>query len=219
MTDPLELLSRMSLRKPSRLANYILGPAKIVPSSSFLESLGAELGLELKAPDFFGLAIELDTLYAAFMAAATPSKELFEDRRGYIEMDRFKIDAVLAYRSPIGENDAPAGSGEAPAIDLILIQGRNSGKWTGRRSKRIAERMRRVFGDDGRALPHARVRFVALGIERPNNAATAAWPAWMLHAGGTSTWLPFGRAEGELRVIRCDRHGRPRASGDFWKLG
>lgn len=225
VTDPLALLARMAPRKRQRLKTLILGPTELIPSPRFLKTIGSELGFDAAAPDFFGFDIELDAIFAAFHAAATfsttavPESNLFEDRRGHMEMDGLKIDALLAYRRPAGTEDYSVDSKATSMFDLVLIQGRNGGKWTGRRTKRIAERLRRVFGNDGTLLSGAKAHFVAIGGDRPGRTATAAWPLWMRREEGSPAWIPFVRSEGEVSIIRCDRHGRPRRTGEHWKLG
>jgi hypothetical protein len=225
VTDPLALLARMAPRKRQRLKALILGPTELIPSSRFLDAIAGELGFDTSSPDFFGFDIELDAIFAAFNAAVTfsatavPESNLFEDRRGRMEMDSLKIDALLAYRRPTGTEDYSVDSKAKSMFDLILIQGRDGGKWTGRRTKRIAERLRRVFGNDGTLLSGAKAHFVAIGGDRPGRSATAVWPLWMRREEGSPAWIPFVRSEGEVSIIRCDRHGRPRKTGEFWKLG
>ncbi len=217
--DPLELLARLAPRKRRRLALYALGPAASAPSPGFLAAVCAELGWDPRRPDFFGQDIELDAILAAFTVAASPEASVFEDRSGRMEMDGFKIDAFLAFRAKAASAAESAPPDETPAVDVVLIHARNAGKWTARRTKRLSERLRRVFGDDGRALGGARPHFLAVGGERPGLEATVAWPLWMRGRSGAAHWLPFEeRPQGEVAVLRCDRHYRPHRGGAYWKL-
>jgi hypothetical protein len=123
-----------------------------------------------------------------------------------MEMDGACLDALLAARSRDG------------SFDLVFFHAKLSGRWAGRSFRRLAGRLRHVFGEDGAALSGVRPRFVAIGPERPGPSMTAAWPAWMRRPDGAAFWLPLSRAKDELRIVRCDKRGRPRRIGEFWKL-
>lgn len=215
MTEPLEILTRVGVRKRRRLLPLFYGPAVTLPDAAFLKALDGELGepgssaptypFSIDLPGFFALDVEVDSIYAAFTAISedeTPK----EDRRGFLEVDGIAVDALLGRRRPGAE------------VELVLLVSRFSGKWSSRRFRRIVDRLRRVFGEDGRALVGAFPRFVALGPERPSPAQTASWPRWMLRSDGTARWLPYGPAPGERKLLRCDRKGRPRRGGEFWKF-
>lgn len=197
---------------------YALGTAATAASSDFIVAVCAKLGWEPRSPDFFGLDIELDAICAAFTASAEPESKVYEDRRGRLEMDGFKIDAVLAYRRKTASGSVETPPEAPTSIDLVLLQARNKGKWTARRSKRISERLRRIFGADGNALSGANPHFVALGGEPPESTAMAAWPLWMAGESGVAHWLPLERSQREVSLIRCDRNLQPSPGGAYWKL-
>lgn len=220
MTDPFDILSRANVRKRRRLLPIFFGPAVERPCASLLQALESELAegeqlpgfvpFSAASPEFFAIDVELDAVYAAFSApAALGSGAAFplEDRRGFLELDGIAVDAALGRRLPDG------------ASELVLFAARTSGRWASRRFRRIADRLRRVFGDDGAALPGVVPRFVALGPERPGPSQTAAWPRWMTRKDGTANWLAYGRASDELSPTRCDRKGRERRGGEFWRFG
>ncbi len=220
MTDPLDILSRANIRKRRRLLPLFFGPAAALPCASLLRTLEAEFAgeapgagfvpLSVVPPTFFAVDVELDAVYAAFAApSALGSGASFplEDRRGFLELDGIAVDAVLGRRLPDG------------SAELVLFVARTSGRWASRRFRRIADRLRRVFGDDGAALPGVVPRFVALGPERPGPSQTSSWPRWMARKDGTSFWLSYARDGDELSLTRCDRKGRERRGGEYWRFG
>jgi hypothetical protein len=228
--DPLQLLARIAPRKRRRMLSLFFGSSRVVPSSAFLKTLAVEIpelsaaivaediaAEDIAAADdglFYAIDVELDAIYAAFTAvdaeghagAGDPAAAPIDDRRGMMEMDGMCADAVLGIRAEDG------------TVDLVLFSAKVSGKWSGRRFRRLSDRLRRVFGEDGTALSGVRPHFAALGPERPGPLQTAAWPAWMRRDDGTAAWMQLEKAKEELRVVRCDRRGRPRRIGEFWKL-
>lgn len=216
MSDFIELLSRIAPRRRVRLARALFGSAALMPSAEFLRRLGGELsaagsdvdadGVFASDPVFFAPEIELDAVYAAALAASNDSRAVFDDRRGMLEMDGLSLDLALAYETGNGGHR------------LVLGYGKLSGKWSGRRFRRLSDRLRRVFGEDGDAFPAVKPCFVALGPERPGPAQTASWPAWMRRPDGASYWLPLDKADDELELLRCDKKGRPRRIGDWWRF-
>jgi len=208
----IEYLSKIEPRRRSRVARVLYGSAALRPSSDFLAALRAELGAGPNAvfardPAFFSPEIELDAVFAAAVASSSdPSARVFDDRRGMLEMDGIFLDAALAFIEDDG------------TCDLVLASAKLSGKWSGRRFRRLSDRLRRVFGEDGTAFPSIRPRFVALGPARPGPAQTAAWPAWMRRADGAAHWLPFEKEPDELFIQRCDKWGKPRRIGTFWRF-
>lgn len=218
--DPLDILARIAPRKRRRMLSLFFGSSRIVPSAGFLKTLAAEipeLAADLAAAGddlFYAIDVELDAIYAAFTAveaegvagATDPAAAPVDDRRGMLEMDGMCADAVLGFRAKDG------------TTSLVLFSAKVSGKWSGRRFRRLSDRLRRVFGEDGSALPGVRPRFAALGPERPGPVQTAAWPGWMRRDDGTAAWMQLDKSKEELRVVRCDRRGRPRRIGEFWRL-
>lgn len=220
MTDPFDILSRASVRKRRRLLPLFYGPGASLPCASFLNDLETELASGASPDDFvpfsslppvfFAVDVELDAVYAAFAAVFAFGAGLefpLEDRRGFLELDGIAADAALGRRLPDG------------SVELVLFGARTSGRWASRRFRRTADRLRRVFGDDGSALPGVVPRFVALGPERPGPAQTSAWPRWMVRRDGEAAWLPYAKGGDELSPARCDRKGRPRRGGEYWRFG
>lgn len=216
--DPFDLLSRVGLRKRRRLLPFFFGSSVRIPSSEFLRALDGETSMlpdgtpspsfAVLPPEFFAVDIELDAVFASFsVRGSDPDRmEPVDDRRGFLELDGITLDAALARKLPDG------------SVDLVLFAAKTSGKWAARRFRRISDRLRRVFGEDGRALGGVQPRFVALGPERPGPAQTTAWPRWMCRADGASRWIEYGKNPQELAIVRCDKKGRPRRVGEYWKL-
>jgi len=208
--DSLDILRRIVPRRRTRAALAIFGETLRLPGKEFLDALRNELSLDAAAPDYFSLDLELDALCAAFKAASQGGGEgtfpLVDDRRGFLEMDGFRFDAVLAY------------GGSAGTTELVLILSRAKANWSGRRMRRIINRLKHVFGNDGLGLSGAKPRLVLMSPERPSKDDTSYWPAWTVKADGSANWLPLEIPEGELRIQRCDKRGRRRRVGEYWRL-
>jgi hypothetical protein len=209
----LDLLARIQPTKRRRLRMELCGGD--TASATLLQNLIAEFAIPAPdrdaflAPAFFAADLELDAIYAACVvaAAATENRSLFDDSRGLMEMDGSRIDALLAYKDAQG------------IVNVVLMYAKPNGKWSSRRSRRLVDRLRRIFGDDGKVFAGVRPRFVAFCPTRPGPVQTAQWPAWMKRNDGSAYWLSHSRGKDELKIIRCDKRGRPRRIGEFWKLG
>ncbi len=211
MIDPIAVWKNLAQRRRKYFIDEVLGSAAAMPRPEFLAALHAELGLGAAQPVHFSFDVELDTLYAAFSAAAADGEvdalPPIDDRRGILEMDGFRFDAALAYR------DEPTGP-----VDLVLLVGRSRVRWDGRRIRKVMSRLRHVFGDDGTAVPGAYPHLVLLSPERPTIQVSSRWPAWTTRPDGSAYWLKMGPAEPELRVVRCDKRGKKRPIGDYWRI-
>lgn len=225
MFDPIVLLNLIAPTRRKRFLDIVLGDQQSLPSPFFLQSLQSELGMASRIPAFFSTDVELDSLYAAFSLAGAglagsspnqgdaegpPAYPIVDDRRGLLEQDGFRFDAVAAYRSD--------GAVHPPVWDLVLFLSRPSGKWHGRRMRRIIGRLLHVFGEEGKALSGVRPRLVALGPERPASPITDSWPSWARRKDGTCFWLPLRKSDTELRILRCDKRGKRRRAGEYWTV-
>lgn len=212
MTDFITAMSRLEPRKRRRLAAAFFGVAAARPSDELLRSLSLELSIpaadfSFLEPSFFGLEVELDDVYAAAVASSRIKETtIYDDKSGMLESDGACLDAVFAYKRNNG------------TIELVLCFAKLNGKWAGRRFRRLSNRLRRTFGENGDAFRGIVPHFVALSPVRPGVEQTSSWPAWMRRADGRSFWLPFGKDPDEIAIIRCDRKGRPRRIGNYWKL-
>lgn len=214
MMDPMDILCRLASGRRSRFLSALYGESVARPGKAFLLALSSAMGMPCEDYLYFGIDVELDTLYAAFALASCPGAgvegvfPVMDDRRGLLELDGSRFDAVLVY----------PGEGEGAPWIMVMVLSRMGGKWAGHRIRRIMHRLDYVFGNDGRALPQVRPRLAVLGPEYPGPKDLALWPTWVRGAEGRVPWIPLKRTDGELRIKRCDKRGKTRRMGDYWTL-
>lgn len=212
MTDFIEVLSKIAPGKRARLSMRLFEERFRNPSPQFLQALGRELAgdgdpYRYESPAFFSIDTELDSIYCAAVAAAGGDWEgIYKDRGGLPELDGLRLDFVLAYRR------------EGGAVELVIGCAKLSGRWANRRSRRLSDRLKRVFGESGDAFASITPRFVALSPERPGRSRISSWPRWMRRDDDSSYWIAYRRNDEELKVVRCEKSGRSRAFGRYWKL-
>lgn len=214
MMDPIAVLRSLAPCRRTRFLSALYGETVARPGKDFLLALGSAMGMPCEDFLYFGTDVELDTLYAAFALASCTSAEaegefpVVDDRRGLLELDGSRFDAVFVY----------PGEGEGAPLVMVMVLSRMRGKWTGRRIRRIMNRLRYVFGNDGGALPQVRPRLAIMGPEHPGPKELALWPSWVRGADGRIPWMPLDPKDGELRIARCDKRGKARRIGDYWTL-
>ncbi|MDE0253512.1 MAG: hypothetical protein OYG32_01835, partial [Rhodospirillaceae bacterium] len=100
---------------------------------------------------------------------------------------------------------------------LVLIEAKAYLPWTNRQLVSKTERLRGIFGEDGKRAGVVHPHFVLMTGRRSDNIRTCGWPSWTTDGKGEPFWLEY-KLPCRCKVTRCDAGGRPDRRGDHLRL-
>jgi hypothetical protein len=201
----IEYLESFNRKERFFVVGEALGNPAFRLSSDFRARLGAVFGLAIPDDALVAMDYHLDWIYASLVldAGDDESAVLPNDER-LVSGNQEDIDLLVAFD-------------DERTVQLLLIEAKAETGWTNKQTLSKAERLRRIFGDDGARFAGVTPRFGLLSPRRPEQLESQCWPAWMTR-GGEPVWLELHVPDGRRRVTRCDASGRVSAGGGFFRV-
>ncbi len=181
-----------------------LGNSCFSLSEKFRNDLSIILNLNIPKDAFSAMDYHLDWVYACLRIASEKegNKEIFLNDEGLIKGQQEDIDFLIAFETK-------------NKTHLIFIEAKATSGWTNKQMNAKMNRLKSIFGEDGKDWKHVVPHFALLSPKRPLKLDLANIPNWMINEKGyrhLKLEMPF-----ELkRATRCDVSGKPNADGGYW---
>ena len=140
---------------------------------------------------FVGMDYHLDWLQAGLTLSRNIQEELFSNAGEVIKGTQEDIDLLVAFR-------------HGDQHHLILVEAKAYSGWSNDQLKSKANRLREIFGDDGKGFGGVKPHFCLMGPKSAN--IKTDFPGWM-KPGGELLWIDLKLPNGRRQVNRCDKVG------------
>lgn len=203
MADLISQLQTFNAKERFFLVGYMLGNPTFQPSVKVCGQLEQALGLPLPHELFAAMDYHLDWLYASLQITADPQPAaIYPNTQAFIKAQQEDIDFLLAYE----ENET---------CHIILIEAKGVTGWTNRQMTSKANRLRAIFGDDGKKWQNVVPHFVLMSPREPEKLVTIHWPQWM-KPRDKATWIKLDVPVQLQKITRCNDQGEAAKQGKYW---
>ena len=209
MTGLLDLLEWFNRKERFFLVGEALGNPRFRLSAEFRAKVAAEMGIEVPADAFAAMDYHLDWLAVSLhlATAGVDGTAPCANAAGLVTGNQEDVDLLVAFAEPASSR----------ATYIILIEAKVESPWTNTQMESKAERLRGIFGHDGRKHAGVSPNFMLMSPSRPQRLRVSDWPAWMTREGKVP-WLPLTAFTGRRRVTRCTPDGRPAEDGSHFRV-
>lgn len=206
MSQIIDLLRSFNSKERFFLVGEVLGNPEFLPSSAFRGRLSEALNLQIPERVFSAMDYHLDWLYAALQIATdNRAVPIYSNSEGIIKAQQEDIDFLIAY--------------DAVGIThIILIEAKGVTGWTNRQMKSKANRLRDIFGEDGKKWASVQPHFVLMSASAPQKLDTSTWPRWMTLPNIHVAWMKLCIVADLRRVSRCNADGEEDKYGEYWTI-
>ncbi|KKL56874.1 hypothetical protein LCGC14_2241030 [marine sediment metagenome] len=188
------------------LVGWTLGNREFRLGPEFRAGLSSVLNLNIPRDAFVAMDYHLDWIYAsAFLAATGDTNTVHPNKDGLVSGSQEDMDLVVAF-----------SAGET--AHLIMVEAKGVTGWTNKQATSKARRLEAIFGKRGDTWPHIRPHFVIVSPREPEELDCSSWPGWMKRDDGRPYWIRMELPRGLLRVTRCEKSGKARQEGQYWKV-
>jgi len=205
MNDFIEYLRRFNSKERFYLVGHLLGNSEFLLASDSVDQISGELDISIPKGAFAAMDFHLDWLYASlYKAFAGDQSEVIPNQGKNIAGQQEDIDYLIAFE-------------EGGAYSVILIEAKAKSGWSVSQLDSKANRLSKIFGDDGKDWRNLRPYFMLISPKRPKNIDASGWPSWM-RPDSQPTWIELPVPDNLLKVTRCDENGKPQQAGGHWKV-
>ena len=201
----LELLASFNRKERFYLVGWALGNPGFALDDSFRQELGELVETAIPANPFVAMDYDLDWIYASLFLASQQDRQRYFENTGHIHATQEDADLLVAFDEP-------------GITRLVLLEAKGATGWGNRQLAHKADRLRAIFGEDGRAWAGVAPHFVIASPTRPSRLSVCEWPTWMVAENGQPAWLPMSMPADLQRITRCDETGRPFVGGQYWTV-
>ena len=205
MHDLIAMLDRFNRKERYFLVKQTLGGFAL--GCEFRKKLECEIGISICHDAFTAMDYHLDWLAAALCQYECDSDNgVFDnpDQRVVTGTQR-DVDLLVAF-----ENES--------ACHIVLIEAKAEGKWDNNQMDSKAERLKQIFGCDGKLHDAVKPHFCLMSPCRPQNLNTNEWPKWMRKDDEELHWIPLSFPHKRLRPVRCNKNRNNSAKGRFFRI-
>lgn len=194
----LEALDRFNRKERFFLVAYALGRPRFELDSQFRADLQRVVEFPVPADAAAYMDYHLDWLHtAAFL-----NSPLFAEAEHYSNEPRVNtgnqedIDLLIAFR-------------DGAVTRLVMVEAKAESGWTNKQLKSKADRLTRIFGEKGQAVPGVTPTFVLASPKESKGICTSTWPDWMSRRGDRRPiWLELPVPKDRWKVVGCDESGK-----------
>lgn len=187
---------------------FLIGAALANPtfrlSPDFISSLSEVFGVGIPSNAFAAMDYHLDWIQASLYLVGKNETQVHPNTENSVTGSQEDTDFLVAWER-LGNTE------------LILLEAKVESGWNNEQLRSKADRLRRIFGDEGEKHPQITPHFGLMSPHRPQRIDTSSWPAWM-SLGGTPNWLELKTGSRRRRVVRCDSNGRHSATGGHFRV-
>ncbi|MHB9130424.1 MAG: hypothetical protein ACYDBB_04945 [Armatimonadota bacterium] len=222
MSDIIAYLKRFNHKERFHLLRLALGDGmwpedSFQLSPKFIERLNTEFNLAIAADAFAAMDYHLDWIYASLYLAAdrkvkttekSDNEKILQPRCG-VNKNQEDIDLLIAFH----EKDH---QGAKAMCHLIMIEAKCETGWTNAQIDSKLKHLNDIYKEfDPDFLAGVSFHFVFLSPKNPT-IKTAASDEWLSLSGERYHYIEGLKVSG-LKITRCDEHGIPSKTGDYWK--
>ncbi|MBI2855286.1 MAG: hypothetical protein HYX93_00380 [Chloroflexi bacterium] len=205
MPTLIDTLRSFNRKESFYLVGKALGNASFQLSEPFRGELSSKIGVPVPANAFWATDYHLDCLYAALHLWSHDSQFTMADNsQGHIEGNQRDVDLLVAF-----EKDS--------ITHLVLLEAKGATAWTTKQMLSKSDRLRLIFGEDGKDFRGVEPHFLLTSPRRPRYLKTKLWPQWM-RGIEDPTWILLSWPENLVKATRCGPDGKQSHSGKFWKV-
>ena len=198
-------LRRFNRKERYYLIGAALGNPEFKMGKSFRDRLQKCLDLTVPKNAFAAMDYHLDWIYASLCISATveqPSYYPLHDAEE-IEGNQRDVDFLIAYES-------------GGICHIVMVEAKGVLSFSNSDLKRKAERLKVIWGDDGRRWCNVEPHFVIASPSKPSKLNYEGWPRWMLCQ--KDQWLRLPITEDLQKVKRINRDPTNKKRYASWKV-
>lgn len=202
----LELLESFNRKERFFLVGYALGKPAFTLDERFAADLGKVTGFRIPTTAIVFMDYHLDWIHAAAFLSdpAFVQADCYDNANKTNTGNQEDIDLVIGFQ-------------DGGTTRLVLIEAKGDISWGNRQLQSKADRLNKVFGDDGANVSSVIPTFVLTSPNGSKGILLSGWPEWM-RRGGKPLWMELPWPKNRRRVIGCDDRGNPFAKRPFFKI-
>ena len=204
LTDLIKILDSFNRKERFFLIREASGEEAFRLSEDYREKLAEAICVDkLPCGAFVAMDYHLDWLHASlYLAYDEPGeKGPFCNDIGVSTGTQQDTDLLIVFESE-------------GVYHLILVEAKAYSSWDNDQLKRKAERLGRIFGNDGKQYrPDVIPYFIITSPSKPQKLKTEGWPKWM----SDYRWIELGVPE-RRKVTGCDQNCKPTDKRPYFKI-
>lgn len=214
MLDLIDLLKQFNRKERYFLIRQALGVEEFQLSDKFRKELGCKIGVEIPCDAFVAMDYHLDWVAAALriykmcIPKDRISREVFPNQNDMREVmgTQQDIDLLVAFK-------------EDKCYRMVFLEAKAYGSWYSKQLRLKAERLGKIFGDDGKLQPKVHPAFFLISPKRPTKRLRKdGWPEWMKPCN-EPRYLELDVSRPRYKVTRCDETGtNSDEKGGYFKI-
>ena len=205
MATLIQYLESFNRKERFFLIGEALGKPTFELSPEFRAPLGAAFGLSIPTDALVAMDYHLDWVYASLVLdAGGDESSVLPNDEGLVSGNQEDVDLLVAFD-------------DGQTVRLLLLEAKAETGWTNKQTLSKAERLRRIFGEDGGRFAGVTPHFGLLSPRRPEQLESRCWPTWMTR-GGEPVWLELVVPGGRRRTTRTDPRGRSSRGGSYFRV-
>ena len=204
MPSVVEYLESFNRKERFFLIGTALGNPSFRLPQDFRARLSQAFGVHVPPNAFAAMDYHLDWIHASLLLPGSEDVVVHPNTEPIATGNQQDVDLLVAFD-------------EGSITHLLLLEAKVETGWTNKQMLSKADRLRRIFGDDGMRHPQVKPHFGLMSPRTPQRLDASAWPSWMTREG-VPIWLELSLTPGRRRITRCDRNGRSSATGGFFRV-
>ena len=202
----IEWLEAFNRKERFFLVGNALGNTNFNLSDEYRTKLHSVLGIHPPQHSFVAMDYHLDWIHAGLFLSSSANQlnNVHENKVPIVTANQEDIDLLVAFE-------------DLGVTHLLMIEAKAATGWTNKQTLSKADRLREMFGEDGKKCLNVKPSFCLTSPRPPQLLDSDQWPSWMA-PGGQPIWLELEVPPGRRRITRCDQAGKSSASGDFFRV-
>ena len=213
--DLIKLLKCFNRKERFFLVGAVLDNCEFRLSPCFRGDLQCAVGLKEEIPEcaFAAMDYHLDWVAAALAkSAGGEGKKTFLNRtngnRQLVKGNQEDVDFLVAFR------------GNSGTTEIVFLEAKAYSAWDYKQLRSKAERLKLIFGKDGKKQQGVRPRFCMVGNTPPDAEKLAVYPTWWMQRGATEfNFLKLQLPKDRIKVTRWDAcNSRASRYGEHFRI-
>ncbi len=207
MADVIENLRRLNRKERFFLIGMALGNPEFRLDATFRRELDRQFNLTVPEHAFVAMDYHLNWIYAACaLAFDRPVQDcIYQNADKVVTGTQEDVDLLVSYQDSSG------------MCHIVMLEAKGVTAFSNRQFQHKIDRMKQVFGDDGKRWPTARPYLGLVSPRQPKGLDQDVCPSW-LKVDGSVPWLEMNIPSDRLVLYGCDSRGKPYYERPFWTV-